>query len=120
MSVLDNIKNTKAMPEEHLTDEMSRRMVVGKNQMLTIWKMKKGSHSSAHKHPEEQIFWVLSGIIEFEIDGQRRRLGPGDSGVIPGNTTHEAWMIEDVEMANIFSPVRNDYLTQGALGYMKK
>jgi quercetin dioxygenase-like cupin family protein len=120
MTVLDNVTNLKAMPEEHLTDEMSRRMIVGKNQMLTIWKMKKGAHSSAHKHPEEQIFWILSGIIEFEIDGQKRRLGPNDSGVIPGNTTHEAWVIEDVEMANIFSPVRNDYLTQGALGYMKK
>jgi quercetin dioxygenase-like cupin family protein len=120
MSVLDNVKNIKVMPEEHLTDEMSRRMIVGKNHMLTIWKMKKGAHSSAHKHPEEQIFWILSGIIEFEIDGKRKRLQSGDSGVIPGNVTHEAWVIEDVEMANIFSPVRNDYLTQGALGYMKE
>ncbi len=29
-------------------------------------------------------------------------------------------VIEDVEMANLFSPVRDDYLTQGALDYMKK
>jgi quercetin dioxygenase-like cupin family protein len=119
MGALDDVQNLKILADEHVTDEMSRRMVVGKNQMLTIWKMKKGSHSAAHKHPEEQIFWVLSGIIEFEIDGKRRRCGPGDAGVIPGNTVHEAWMIEDVEMANIFSPVRNDYLTQGALDYMK-
>ena len=61
MSVLDNVKNIKVMPEEHLTDEMSRRMIVGKNHMLTIWKMKKGAHSSAHKHPEEQIFWISQG-----------------------------------------------------------
>jgi quercetin dioxygenase-like cupin family protein len=120
MGVLDTIRNVKNMPEEHVTDEMSRRMIVGKNQMLTIWKMKKGSHSAAHKHPEEQIFWILSGVIEFEIEGKRQRLGPNDSGVIPGNVTHEAWVIEDVEMANIFSPVRNDYMTQGALDYMKK
>jgi quercetin dioxygenase-like cupin family protein len=119
MNVVDSVKNVASMPEEHVTDAMSRRMIVGKNQMLTIWKMKKGAHSAAHKHPEEQIFWVLSGIIEFEIDGKRRRCGPGDVGVIPGNTLHEAWMIEDVEMANIFSPVRDDYLTQGALQYMK-
>jgi quercetin dioxygenase-like cupin family protein len=120
MEVLKNIKNIKTLPEEHLTNEMSRRMVVGKNLMLTIWKMKKGAHSSAHKHPEEQIFWILSGLIEFEIEGQKRRCGPNDVGVIPGNTQHEAWVIEDVEMANIFSPVRNDYMTQGALAYMKK
>ena len=35
-------------------------------------------------------------------------------------TLHEAWVLEDVEMANLFSPVRNDYLTQGALEYMKE
>ena len=58
--------------------------------------------------------------IEFEIEGKKKRVGPGDSAVIPGNVTHEAWVIEDVEMANIFSPVRNDYLTEGALDYMKK
>jgi quercetin dioxygenase-like cupin family protein len=120
MGVLDNVTNTKTMPDEELTGVMSRRMIVGKNQMLTIWRMKKGAHSSAHSHPEEQIFWILSGIIEFEIEGKRRRLEAGDSGVIPGDVTHEAWAIEDVEMANIFSPIRNDYLTQGALDYMKK
>src|SRR4051812_17050059 len=99
MGVLDTVQNIPAMPEEHLTDEMSRRMVVGTNQMLTIWKMKKGAHSSAHEHPEEQIFWILSGIVEFEIEGSRRRLQAGDCGVIPGNVRHEAWVIEDVEMA---------------------
>jgi hypothetical protein len=47
MGVLDDVKNIKMMPEEHVTDEMSRRMIVGKNQMLTIWKMKKGAHCPA-------------------------------------------------------------------------
>jgi quercetin dioxygenase-like cupin family protein len=119
MDTLDEIKNINTLPEEHLTDEMSRRMIVGNSQMLTIWRMKKGAHSARHQHPEEQIFWILSGSVEFEIGGKRRKCGPGDVGVIPGNTPHEAWIHEDVEMANLFSPVRNDYLTQGALAYMK-
>jgi quercetin dioxygenase-like cupin family protein len=120
MSVLEQVRNLGDMTREHVTDQMSRRMIVGDRQMLTVWNMKKGSHSAAHRHPEEQIFWILSGCIEFEIDGQRRRCGPNDIGVIPGNTVHEAWVLEDVEMANLFSPVRNDYLTQGALDYMKE
>lgn len=120
MGVLEQVTNIASMEREELTDQMSRRMVVGKNLMLTVWNMKKGAHSSAHRHPEEQIFWILSGEIEFLIEGKRRRCGPNDVGVIPGNTLHEAWVIEDVEMANLFSPVRNDYLTQGALEYMKE
>lgn len=120
MGVLEQVTNIGKMQREEVTDQMSRRMVVGKNQMLTVWNMKKGAHSSAHSHPEEQIFWILSGQIEFEIDGQRRRCGPNDVGIIPGNTVHEAWVLEDVEMINVFSPVRTDYLTQGALDYMKE
>lgn len=120
MGVLEQVTNIGKMQREEVTDQMSRRMVVGKNQMLTVWNMKKGAHSSAHSHPEEQIFWILSGQIEFEIDGQRRRCGPNDVGIIPGNTVHEAWVLEDVEMINMFSPVRTDYLTQGALDYMKE
>lgn len=119
MGVLEQVKNIGRMPREAVTDQMSRRMVVGRNQMLTVWNMKKGAHSSAHRHPEEQIFWILSGQIEFEIDGQRRTCGPNDIGVIPGDTLHEAWVLEDVEMVNVFSPVRTDYLTQGALDYMR-
>lgn len=119
MGTLEHIKNIHEIPEEQVTEEMSRRMIVGDKQMLTVWKIKKGAHSAAHKHPEEQIFWILSGSVEFEIGGQRRKCGPGDIGVIPGNTEHEAWFLEDVEMANLFSPVRDDYLTQGALSYMK-
>jgi quercetin dioxygenase-like cupin family protein len=120
MGVLDQVTNISTMKREEVTDQMSRRMVVGSNQMLTVWNMKKGAHSSAHKHPEEQIFLILKGEIEFAIDGQRRRCGPNDVGVIPGNTLHEAWVLEDVEMINMFSPVRADYLTQGALEYMKE
>lgn len=119
MSVLTDITNIDEISEEQVTEEMSRRMIVGERQMLTVWRIKKGAHSAAHKHPEEQIFWILSGSIEFEIDGQRRKCGPGDVGVIPGDTVHEAWFLEDVEMANLFSPVRRDYLTQGALSYMR-
>jgi quercetin dioxygenase-like cupin family protein len=119
MDILNSVKNIKSMPEEKLTDEMSRRMIVGSNQMLTVWRMKKGAHSAKHQHPEEQIFWILSGSIEFEIDGKRRTCGAGDVGIIPGNIPHEAWVLEDVEMANLFSPVRDDYLKHGALAYMR-
>ncbi len=80
MSVLTDITNIDEISEERVTEEMSRRMIVGERQMLTVWRIKKGAHSAAHKHPEEQIFWILSGSIEFEIDGQRRECGPGDVG----------------------------------------
>lgn len=119
MEVMRGFTTIDQLAEEQITDQMTRRMLLGEKGMVTFWKMKGGSHSAAHAHPEEQIFWILSGKVDFRIGDQRRLCGPGDMGVIPGGLEHEAWFPEDTEMVNIFVPVRQDYLTQGALPYMR-
>ena len=118
MGAMKGFSNLGALVEEHVTDQMSRRMLIGEKGMITFWKMKAGAHSAAHAHPEEQIFWILSGKTDFRVGNERRVCGPGDMGVIPGGLEHEAWFPEDTEMVNIFVPVRQDYLTSGALPYM--
>lgn len=119
MQSMKGFTNINELKEEAVTDEMSRRMLVGDKGMVTFWKTKAGAHSAAHAHPEEQLFWILSGKVELRIGGEKRTCGPGDMGVIPGGTEHEAWYVEDTEMMNVFAPARTDYLTQGALPYMR-
>lgn len=118
MQTMKGFTNINRLKEEEVTDQMSRRMLVGDKGMVTFWKIKAGAHSAAHAHPEEQLFWILSGKLELRIGDEKRTCGPGDMGVIPGGTEHEAWYVEDTEMMNVFAPARNDYLTQGALPYM--
>jgi quercetin dioxygenase-like cupin family protein len=107
------------IPEEKVTDQITRRIVTGEKEMLVFWKIKAGAHAAAHSHRHEQIFWVLTGRMEFRLGSEKRICGPGDMGVIPPNTEHEAWFPEDTEVIDIFSPPREDFYT-GQDTYLRK
>jgi hypothetical protein len=45
-----------------------------------------------HIHPKQESgAEVQSGSLVFEVDGQERRVGPGESITIPPNTPHRFW-----------------------------
>ena len=62
-----------------------------------------------HSHPHEQGGTVVSGEIEFTIDGETRRLKAGDSYVIKGDVEHMAVGITECKLFEIFAPVREAY-----------
>lgn len=109
-----------SLPEEQVTDKISRRLVSGERGMVVWWRMKAGAHAAAHTHPHEQIFWMLRGRMEFRLGDERRTCGPGDFAVIPGGVEHEAWFPEDTEVIDIFSPPREDFLSGGTPAYMRE
>ncbi len=90
MPVLFGFKQLAALPEEHITDKISRRVLSGKQSMMVWWKIKAGAHAAAHKHPHEQIVWMLKGKMDFRIGDERRSMGAGDVAVIPSGVEHEA------------------------------
>ena len=108
------------LPVEKITDKITRRLLVGDKEMVVWWSMKAGAHAAAHKHPHEQVFWVLKGKMEFRLGDDKRACGPGDVGVIPGGVEHEAWFPEDTEVVDVFAPPREDFLTHEAPAYMRK
>jgi quercetin dioxygenase-like cupin family protein len=81
--------------------------------------MKAGAHAAAHQHPHEQIVWMLKGKMDFRIGDDRRSMVPGDVAVIPGNTEHEDIFPKETEVAEIFAPPREDFLTGGVPLYMR-
>src|ERR671938_363491 len=78
----------KHLPEEKISDKISRRVLIGDKTMIVWWSMKAGAHAAAHKHPHEQAFWMLSGRMDLRMGSERRMCAPGDVGVIPGNVEH--------------------------------
>jgi quercetin dioxygenase-like cupin family protein len=107
------------LPEERVTDKISRKIASGDQEMIVWWSMKAGAHATAHKHPHEQIAWILKGKMEFRLGNERRTCGPGDVVVIPGGVEHEAFFPEDTEVIDVFAPPRADFLTGGVPDYMK-
>ena len=120
MTKLSGFSSLATLPEERITDKISRRIASGEQGMIVWWKMKAGAHAAAHKHDNEQIAFMLTGKMEFRLGEERRTCGPGDIVVIPGGVEHEAFFPEDTEVIDIFAPPRQDFLEGGVPGYMKE
>jgi mannose-6-phosphate isomerase-like protein (cupin superfamily) len=60
------------------------------NQSLAEASLEEGRSTQRHHHAEtEEIYVVLEGRGEMEVDGERREIGPGDAVLIPAGAWHE-------------------------------
>jgi quercetin dioxygenase-like cupin family protein len=84
--------------------------VYGERTLMTEIRLEKGAVIPAHKHPHEQTGYMLSGKMEFLVDGKHHLAGPGDSWNIAAGLEHGATAIEESLVVEVFSPVREDYL----------
>jgi mannose-6-phosphate isomerase-like protein (cupin superfamily) len=59
-------------------------------QSLAEASLTSGQATERHYHrASEEIYFVLEGEGELEIDGQRRTVTPGDAALIPAGARHE-------------------------------
>jgi quercetin dioxygenase-like cupin family protein len=120
MPTVKGYATLEGLPEEKISDKISRRVMGGEQSMIVWWSMKAGAHAAAHQHPHEQSFWIISGRMDFRLGSEHRMCGPGDVAVIPGGVEHEAWFPEDCEVMDVFAPPRADFLTGETPAYMRK
>jgi quercetin dioxygenase-like cupin family protein len=50
-----------------------------------------GSPAGLHYHEVDQIFYVLSGIMNVEVEGQQYECGPGSLIIFPKGVPHRNW-----------------------------
>jgi quercetin dioxygenase-like cupin family protein len=79
--------------------------------MLVRHTMVKGWAGARHSHPHEQMVYVVRGRLRFEHPGGVFEAGTGDSFIVPGNVEHQASALEDSEVLDIFTPMREEYAT---------
>jgi quercetin dioxygenase-like cupin family protein len=118
MPVITGFDKLASVPEEQITDKISRRVISGQQGTLVYWRMKAGAHAAAHQHLPEQFVWVIKGAIRLRIGTEERTIKPGDVAVISGGVEHEAFFPEDTEVIDFFAPVREDFLSGGVPSYM--
>ena len=105
--------------EERINGKITRRVVAGEQGMIVVWRMAAGAYVGAHAHPNEQIAWMQSGVMEMRVGDETRTCRAGDFVVIPGGVEHEAWFHEDTEVVDVFAPPRADFLGSTDVAYMK-
>lgn len=101
------------LPRERLGPSLERRFVTGWHMTLGQFFLGRGAVVPAHEHENEQFANVLHGCLLF-------RLGPegaevvevrgGEVLMIPPWLRHSVEALEDSVVADVFSPVRSDWL----------
>ena len=100
MPLMSGFGALEKLPWERINDKIERP---GKHGMIVWWKIKAGAHAGAHRHPHEQIVWMLKGKMDFRIGNEQRSMIGGDVAVIPGDIEHEGFFPEDTEVVDVFA-----------------
>jgi quercetin dioxygenase-like cupin family protein len=93
---------------------LMKTLCFGCETLMTEFRLRGGATLPAHAHPHEQTGYLVAGHIGLTIGAQTHDVGPGDSWCIPGGVQHAASILEDSVAVEVFSPVRQDYLPEGA------
>ena len=100
------------MEKETVTEVIKRRIVTGEQAMLAHIYLDKGARVPTHSHHNEQITYLLEGVLKFWIGDDREELilKAGEVLLIPPNVPHAAEALEDCLDVDVFSPPREDWL----------
>ncbi len=89
-----------ALPQETISPHYSTAAggtVTGEVIEVGKYGMAKGTGADPHRHPNEQIIYVLRGKLRVRVAEEERTLEPGDVAHFPPNVVHEVRALEDSE-----------------------
>jgi len=109
---------TGKMEWEELGGGVSRKFLGWDNQIMMVQvKFEKGAEGTPHQHFHTQATYVASGKFEFTIDGEKQIVEGGDGVYIEPNLVHGALCLEPGILIDVFSPVREDFLSGDGVSY---
>jgi len=116
--------NFDKMESETIGKGIKRKWFHGEKGQMTIFNLEKDAHIPWHKHPNEQITYIMSGKVKIKtiIDGKETfvEVGAGEVIVFPENVPHEFWALEETVDLDVHVPVREDWLSKELPEYLKK
>ena len=107
MSAFDDLAG---MAPLRIWNGVAARAVEGERSSLAVVELDPGSLVPEHTHPNEQLGLVIRGSLEFRVGDETRKLGPGSTWCIPGDTPHEVRAgAEGAVVIDVFAPSREDW-----------
>lgn len=85
-------------------------LAVGEKLFVARFTVARGAEVPEHKHEHEQVSYVVKGKLLYRLDGEEFTLGQGEARLVPSNAVHGVTALEDSEVIDVFSPVREDYI----------
>ena len=105
------VHRSSATPVEMLPGVVRRTLTEGERMMLIEVTLEQGAVVPLHTHPHEQIGYLASGRLLWELGDERRELSAGDSWLVPSNVPHQVTALEPSVAIDIFSTPREEYRT---------
>ena len=93
-----------------IREGITARAVNGDRMTMAVVDLDPGALLTEHHHENEQLGFVISGVITMTIGGDKRELHPGDTSTIPSHVPHDAVAgPEGCTVADVFAPIRADW-----------
>ena len=70
-------------------------LVTGEQIEVGRLRFEKGFGAVEHRHPHEQIIYIIEGKLEVHLDGETAIMGPGQGFHAPPNVPHNVIALED-------------------------
>jgi quercetin dioxygenase-like cupin family protein len=99
------------IPAEALSPRMTRKVIHSERLTIARLSLARGAVVPQHAHEHEQVTTVLSGRLQFQLDGRELELGAGESLEIPPFVAHGVTALEDSDILDLFAPRREDWIS---------
>ena len=98
------------IPPRTLAPGVTAKIAPGEKMMLSLVTLAPGAVVPTHSHPHEQMGLMVSGTMEFTIEGETRVLAGSGMYFVPGGVPHSAKGGPEGAVAlDAFSPPREEY-----------
>ncbi len=96
---------------EDLGDGVSRKILSYDQKMMMVEvTFEEGAIGALHRHPHEQMTYVLEGSFKFSIENKDYIVNQGDSIYFQSEALHGTQCIKKGKLLDIFTPIRQDFL----------
>jgi quercetin dioxygenase-like cupin family protein len=96
-------------PVEMVPGVWRRTLSWGERLMVVHVILEEGAVVPAHRHPHEQITYIVEGELSMKVEGRIYVLGAGDSLLFPADVEHGATALKRTLVVDTFSPPREEY-----------
>jgi len=104
--------NLEEVEEERISPGVKRKIITGKDLMFVLYEIAPNQGLAMHKHPHEQLGYILEGEAEFIIGEEKTVMKAGTVFHVPPNVIHGGKVIGEQPLIelDVFHPIREDFL----------
>lgn len=98
------------LPVKHPLEGITLTSVSGDSTMMTFFDFEPGAVIPPHRHPHEQITFIVEGEMEFTLEGETRLMRAGEGVIVKTDREHSAKILsKPVKAVDAWYPIRGDY-----------